>query len=106
MREFCLYFHQPRKQAKEAAKIKIPMKKKDGTLGASYTVAWQCAHCDGVTTKPQMDHKIPIGQEPDYPYDVEELLQYMRRLLAPLEQWQCLCAECHKKKTGKERYGR
>lgn len=103
LRQFCVYFHAPRKQAKEDAKVRIPVRKKDGTLGKKYTVAYKCAICGDLTVKPDMDHIDPVGVEPDYPYDIMELLHYIKRLLAPYDGWQCICKPCHKKKTAKER---
>jgi len=105
LRKFSYIFHTPRTLAKEEAKVKIPMRKKDGTLGKRYTVAWKCAHCGELTTKPQLDHITPIGREPDYPYEIDELLLYMKKLLAPYSEWQVLCRVCHRKKTNKERAG-
>jgi 5-methylcytosine-specific restriction endonuclease McrA len=102
IRQLCSYYHQPRKEAKEAQKRKKYLRKKDGTLSKKYLVMWECEHCNGLFEKVDLDHKIPVGKQPPWPYDTEELLDYIRRILAPREQFQCLCRGCHKAKTLKE----
>jgi 5-methylcytosine-specific restriction endonuclease McrA len=102
LREFCLYYHQPRKLAKEASKIKEFQKKKDGTIGKKYLVKWRCCQCGILTENPDMDHKFPVGKAPLWPYEVGELLAYIRKILVPIHEWQCLCKPCHKVKTDEE----
>ena len=102
IRQLCSYYHQPRKEAKEAQKRKQYLRKKDGTLSKKYLVMWECEHCKCLFEKVEMDHKIPVGKQPPWPYEVEELLDYIRRILVPRDAWSCLCRTCHKAKTLKE----
>jgi len=81
----------------ESAK-KIYMRKKDGTLSdKKFTWAYKCAKCGEYFAKVHLHHDPPVGKEPDFPYDTEELLEYIRRLLAPKEGWKVLCIPCHNK---------
>jgi len=102
LRKFCVYHHQPRKEAKEARKVKEYLRKKDGTLSKKYLVKWRCDVCRKLTEKPDMHHKDPVGKTPPWPYDIEELLAYMRRLLVPKDRWALLCKPCHKIETNRE----
>ena len=103
LRQFYLRYHTPRQNVKNAAKVKVPMRKKDGTLGKRYTVAYTCAKCGNITAKPEIDHIDPVGKEPSFPYNLEDLITYLRRLLCDESNLQVLCRKCHKAKSAEEK---
>lgn len=61
----------------------------------------QCAECKGwfATTQTQADHIIPAGKLSTW----EDLVPFVQRMFVGIEGFQCLCSECHTKKTNKER---
>jgi len=61
----------------------------------------QCAHCKGwfATTQTQADHIVPVGSLKTW----EDLVPFTQRLFCPIEGFQCLCTECHNKKTQEEK---
>ncbi len=104
LREFYRYYHTPKKQALEDAKVRIPMRKKDGTLGKKFTVTYRCAICDKLSAKVHVDHHpIPVGKQPEFPYEIEELIAYIRRMLCSKDNLRVLCVPCHKAHTKDQR---
>lgn len=96
LRQFYLRYHKPRTNVKDAAKVQVPMRKKDGTLGKRYTVAYKCAVCGDISTKVDIHHIKEVGKEPAWPYDTKELLAYLERMLCAEEDLIVLCKKCHK----------
>jgi len=102
LREFCLYYHHPRTIAKARAKVKEYLTKKDGTPSKKYYVKWKCEKCGELFEQVDMHHIHAVGKQPDWPYDIEELVGFIRRLLVPVEQWMVLCRPCHLEITHNE----
>ena len=61
----------------------------------------QCAHCKEwfPTTQTQADHIIPAGRLATW----DDVVPFMQRAFVPVEGYQCLCTDCHSKKTAEER---
>lgn len=61
----------------------------------------QCAICKGwfPTTQTSADHIIPAGSLRNW----DDLVPFVQRLFCAVDGFQCLCNECHSKKTKEER---
>lgn len=61
----------------------------------------QCAACKDwfPTTQTQADHIIPAGKLSSW----EDLVPFVQRMFVGVDGFQCLCTECHNRKTAEER---
>jgi hypothetical protein len=103
LRQIWSRYSMERKQALDEAKRMTPMRKKDRTLSARYTVDWKCAACGKYSTKVQVDHRDPVGKMPDFPFKAGALEAWFKRLWCPKENLQVLDETCHKAKSADEK---
>lgn len=55
-----------------------------------------CLKCFETREVIKIDHKIPIGKQPD---SMKEFGDWLERLFCGADNLQPICADCHKKKT-------
>lgn len=94
-----------RKQAIEAATVRVPIKNAKGDNSGRFSEFVKCSHCEQLFRKGEIDvdHKVPVGKIFGWPPD-EDLLDWVKRLFVKdHEMLQCLCSDCHKLKTKEER---
>lgn len=93
--------------ALNAAKIKTPVIKKDGTKGKSYRVSFLCRQCLNAFPKKEVavDHINPVGSRVGSKFASKDVTwdSYIKRLFCDLGNLQVLCSECHKKKSALEK---
>ena len=104
LRKAWVYYAPERKQALENAKIRTPIKKKDGSNGGSFNTFIKCAKCDQLFNQSEIevDHIEPVGKLFDWPPN-ESFLKWLRRLFCDVDNLQCLCKNCHKDKSRQEK---
>ena len=92
-----------RRAAIEYHKIKIPVKKMDGTLSKKYTVGWRCTSCKKIYAKVDWHHIEEVGEEPQWPPVAEDVGRYIERMFCPSTGYTPLCKPCHKVITNRAR---
>jgi 5-methylcytosine-specific restriction endonuclease McrA len=96
-------YHEGKKKALESSKVKVYPKKADGTQSKQYRVFYHCASCQQLVAEVDVDHIIPVGRFPQWPFGRGELEDWITRLFCDVENLQVLCKPCHKLKCKEER---
>lgn len=89
-----------RRKVLDAAMVKIPKKKKDGTDSKILVKHWICAKCGVAVIERDVDHISAIGKAPRCD---EEVGRAAEKLFTNLDNLQVLCKNCHRAKSAKEK---
>ena len=98
------WYSSERKQAIEAATVRTPIKKADGSNSGRFTTLIRCAKCDGLFTMAEInvDHIVPVGKGFGWPPG-QDMIDWMKRQFCKVENLQVLCVKCHRAKSTKEK---
>ena len=98
------WYSSERKQAIEAATVRTPIKKADGSNSGRFTSLVRCAMCNDLFPKSEInvDHIHPVGKGFGWPPG-QDMLEWAQRLFCKVENLQCLCKACHRRKSAKEK---
>ena len=96
LRRICSWYCPERKKAKERARVKVYLRNKDGKLGKRYNIFWKCEKCNAITEKPDVHHKNEVGKTLPYPFNRDQITEYVRRIFVPSDEYILLCKDCHK----------
>jgi ribosomal protein L44E len=91
-----------RKSVKDAAKVQIPMRNKDGSVSKRYGVAWKCSECGELRKDTHVHHDVEVGAMPNFPFSRGELEDWVNSLFCGPENLRVVCESCHKKIHGRK----